>query len=271
MQLIRHDIEVRGRDVPVYETNPSGTRSLLFLHGFARDPRDYAPLLRCLGEEHGYRVLAPFLYANGSLRGAPRSLWGAVALSEACALALHGRGALSGDYTVVGHSTGGAVAHCLAGSSPRPGAIVALNPVFPVAYGAGGFLPRGLHILARQLGGRTAPPARACGQLLLGGDRQLGNLLGAPSANLALARSLAGFELADYRRFYDARGHAGTTFQQPLRVLWAEGDEFFTPPRDLLPWLKLVFDAPSAQVLRRARGHEWPLFAPALAAAAIAA
>ncbi len=264
------NVRVVGQEIPVCEWRPEGAPTVLFLHGFGRPPAQYA-MASALAHLHGFRVLAPFLYPNNELAEPPRSFRACVALTRAVVRALEHEGELLPGYTVVGHSTGGGVAQCLADLQPRPGAILALNPVMPVPYGPMGFVARGALITANQLIGRSGPARRGWALTLRHGASMLANLARNPGASWALISSLAELQLQEYRLLYDASGSRGSRFRVPTAVFQSAGDEFFRLPDDLRAWMGLCFAHFELRQLRDVRGHEWPLMHPELAAQKVAA
>lgn len=270
MKPVPSQIRVAGQPIPIQSFGPGeGGPSVLFLPGFGRMPHHYEMLPR-LAEHHGVRVVAPFLTPNNAMPEPPRSFRACVALTRAVSSALAREGWIDAGTTVVGHSTGASVGLCLADLETPPAGILALNPVMPVTYSVGGFLGRSLRITARQLTGRTGPWWRGWSLLLRSGGSQLANLLRRPGVSWALARDLGELQLQEFRLLYDAMGSRGSRFRQPCTILQAEGDEFFRPPRDLRPWMGLVFERFDLRELRDPRGHEWPLMHPDFAAETIA-
>lgn len=263
-------IRVANQDVPIFEWGPPTGPTIVFLHGFGREPGHYAFLSR-LASEQGFRVVAPYLYPNNRLPEPPRSFRACVALTRAVLRELEARGELAEGYTLVGHSTGGGVAQCLANVHPTPGGILALNPLMPVAYGVWGFILRALRIALRQLTGRSGPAWRGLALQLGHGGSQLANLLRKPEASIALARDLSGFQLQEFRLLYDVSGSRGVRFDLPCAVFQSQADEFFRAPPDLRAWMGLVFEHFELRELRDVRGHEWPLMRPELAAQKVAA
>ncbi|MCP3986082.1 MAG: alpha/beta hydrolase [bacterium] len=258
-------VRVLGQEIPVCEWLPEGGSTVLFLHGFGRHPAQYG-MVHALARDHGFRVLAPFLYPNNALNEPPRSFRSCVALTRAVVRELEREGNLQAGYGVVGHSTGGSVAQCLADSTPRPNAILALNPVFPVKYGPWGFVARSACITGNQLLGRTGPAYRGWALTLRYGGKMLANLARKFEATWALASNLSRLQLQEYRLLYDSWGQRGVRFGVPTAVFQAERDEFFRVPDNLRAWMGLVFEHFELRQLQDVRGHEWPLMRPELAA-----
>jgi pimeloyl-ACP methyl ester carboxylesterase len=265
-RLDAHTLEVGDQRIPYHVIHPTGRHTILFLHGFARDPRDYRPYLEALAERTGARVIAPFIFANGRLRHPPRSVWACVATTRAFCEELARRGQLESGYEVVGHSTGGLVAQCLASMQPAPSRILAMNPILPVRFGPLAFVFRAILIALRQLTGRTAPISRAIGLSLRTGGRMLVSVLSDPKSAWALMRDISQFQMEDYRYHYDATGERGKRYPQPTTVLYATGDEFFEPRRDVIPWMRLCFDTFEFITMDGVEGHEWALLHPDRAA-----
>ncbi|MAE94538.1 MAG: hypothetical protein CL910_07765 [Deltaproteobacteria bacterium] len=270
MKRMTSRVRVAGQTIPVDEWRPQAGPTVVFLHGYGRRPEHYR-MLEHLAADQGFRVLAPFLYPNNALAQPPRSFRACVALTRALLQELASQDRLQGSYTVVGHSTGGSVAQCLANLHPTPGAILALNPVMPVAYGPWGFVTRAARIAANQLLGRSGPALRGWRLHLRHGGGQLANLLRRADVSWALAKDLSGLQLQEIRLLYDACGSRGVRFDLPSAVFQARGDEFFRVPSDLRAWMGLVFDRFELRELRDLRGHEWPLMHPELAAQKVAA
>ncbi len=270
MQPVPSQIPVAGQSIPIQSFGPArGASSVLFLPGFGRKPQHYELLPR-LADDHGLRVVAPFLTPNNALPDPPRSFRACVALTRAVCTQLAAEGLIDASTTVVGHSTGGSIGLCLADLETPPAGVLALNPVLPVTYSVGGFLARALRITARQLTGRTGSAWRGWSLLVRHGGSQLANLLRRPEVSWALARDLGELQLQEYRLLYDTTGNRGTRFRQPCTILQADEDEFFSLPRDLRPWMGLVFERFDLRELREVRGHEWPLMHPDFAAETIA-
>jgi hypothetical protein len=80
MSAERWTVHVRGEAVPMTTFRASGAvrGTLLFLHGYARQPLDYRLMLEELARR-GWTVHAPFLFANHRLRRPPTSFWAAAA------------------------------------------------------------------------------------------------------------------------------------------------------------------------------------------------
>ncbi len=263
-------VRVLGQEIPVCEWLSEGGPTLLFLHGFGRHPAQYG-MVHALARDHGFRVLAPFLYPNNSLAEPPRSFRACVALTRAVVRELQDDGVLLAGYSAIGHSTGGGVAQCLADATPRPGAILALNPVLPVTYGPSGFLARSACITGNQLLGRTGSAFRGWALMLRHGGMMLANLARKLDVTWALATNLSRLQLQEYRLLYDSWGQRGVRFDVPTAIFQSQRDEFFRIPRDLRAWMGLVFENFEIRRLRDVRGHEWPLMHPDLAAQKVSA
>ncbi len=65
---------------PAPEAAPEGRGDVLFLHGYARHPLDYRLVLE-EAARRGWRVVAPFLFANNGLQTPPRHFWSCAALA----------------------------------------------------------------------------------------------------------------------------------------------------------------------------------------------
>ena len=135
-------VRARGETVPVTLFEPARpTSDILFLHGYARHPLDYRLLLEeaC---RRGWRVVAPFLFANNGLRTPPRHFWACAALAARTVEALVRAGHLAPGAPAFGHSTGGAVSYTLARLDPAPAGVVAINPVQPSESSSPVFIAR---------------------------------------------------------------------------------------------------------------------------------
>jgi len=249
-------VRAAGEQVPVLDLG-EGPRTVVFLHGFSRPPSHYDFLLD-LARDHGVRVLAPFLYPNNRLKHPPETFAACVALTQAVVHAMGSEGLVGKDYAVVGHSSGGAVALCMASARPGPGSVLALNPLLPVRYGPLGFAWRACAILRNQLLGRTVPIGRAWSHLLAHGHEVAGNALRRPLVTWRLVRDLSRFELSELRALTGRSSSARRRFAIPARVVYAERDEFFRLPPDLPVWAGLVYEDFRAEIAVGVRGHEWP-------------
>jgi pimeloyl-ACP methyl ester carboxylesterase len=249
-------LRAAGEDIPVL-VQGEGTRTVLFLHGFSRPPAHYE-FLGDLAREHDCRVVAPFLYPNNRLKHPPETFAACVALTHAVIRAMAETGLLEDGYAVVGHSTGGTVALCLASARPAPGSVLALNPLLPVSYGPAGFAWRACAILRNQLLGRTVPVGRAWSHLLAHGSEVAANAMRRPLVTWRLVQDLSRFELSLLRALTDRSGRSGHRFAIPARLVYAERDEFFRLPADLPIWAGLVYEDFRAEIASGVRGHEWP-------------
>ena len=102
-------------------------------------------------------------------------------------------------------------------------------------------------------------------------DRRLRCLCAEQRAAWRLMRDLADFQVHALRILYDKSGKRGATRPQPASILYAPGDEFFELPPKLVPWMRLVFERFDLRLVREARGHEWLLMRPELAARRVGA
>jgi pimeloyl-ACP methyl ester carboxylesterase len=258
-------IEVDGQSVPVWE-RPAGAgagraRTLVFLHGLFRRPADYEPFLTDLARRlGGPRVVAPFFLGNNGLRRPPTSLAACQALARGLldALGMHP----SGEYDLVGHSTGATMALALASREPRPRAVVAINPILPTEHGVPGFLARGALITLKQVMGRAGPWGAGLGLALRTGLPFLATFASDLPASTQLIQSIAAFE-------WQQLEPAPAT---PVHLLLGAGDEFFTPAPDLEPALR-AGPFPTARVCRlpQENSHEWLLLRPDRAGELVAA
>ena len=255
-------VRVRGEVVPVTVVEPaSGGADLLFLHGYARDPRDYAALLECLARE-GHRVVAPFLFANGALRTPPVHFWACVALALRTAGRLVDEGRLAPGAPTVGHSTGGAVTLTLGAAPFAPRALVAINPVQPSEDPPLLFMLRSAWMNTKMALGLAGEGPRGRAILRETGGRFYGNWLRSPLRNYRLIGGLRAFDHDALSRWYRRRG----AFDGPATVLYGHGDEFYPSVEGMREGLGAVFPRFALEELLDQNSHEWLLLRPERAA-----
>lgn len=254
-------VDVRGERVPVTVLGGGGAPAprgdLLFLHGYARHPEDYGSLLEGLAAE-GFRVVAPFLFANGSLRRPPRTFWACAALARRTVDALVATGQLAKGAPVVGHSTGGAVAMTLGARGEPAGAIVALNPVQPSGRPSPLFMLSSAWMNTKMALGLAGDGRRARAVLAESGGRFYVNWFRKPVAAYQLIGGLRAYTYGRLARWYRGRVPSGVR----VRVVYGRGDEFYPRSEGLLPGLSGVFAAPEVVLLGAENSHEWMMFRP---------
>ena len=228
---------------------------LVFLHGYGREPRDYAPFLQELGGALHVPVRADFAYGAPALRLA--SFARAVSWTRAALPRLLAGG---DDYWLVGHSTGAAVALSLGALDPAPRAVVALNPAVRVpGWGPLFFLPRALRMTLRHARGLTGPEDRAHRLLDDTGARGARHFARNLIPNLRFLATLARVDLS--APFADGR-----RADYPVRVIRTTTDEFF----DRCPDPDLTARFTDARIdLLEAASHEWLLVEPERATAEV--
>ena len=270
MQRQTNFVQVAGQQIPVDEWRVEGGPTLVFLHGFGRPPCHYE-FLQQLAAEQGFRILAPFLYPNNSLREPPRSFRACVALTRAVLRELERQGRLGDGYTLVGHSTGGSVAQCMGQPPPdarrdpraRPRPTRPLRPVgFPASCGA--------HRRQSATGTNRPDVARPVGssEVWRRPDHQpptaARSLLGLGPGSLPASASGVPTPLR-------CIGQPRRALRRPVHGAAGGGGRILPRASDLRAWMGLVFEDFEVRELRDVRGHEWPIMQPELAAQKVAA
>ncbi len=261
------DLAVSGESVPVLTIEPSPETvkgpltDLVFLHGYGRAPEDYRDFLSAIAAQ-GYRVVAPFLFANGGLRRGPVHFWSCMRLAHRTLERLIEGGQLAPGAPVIGHSTGAAVSLTTAKGPLRPRAIVAINPVQPSSGAAILFMARSAWMNTKMALGLAGDGARARRVLLDSGGRFWANWLRSPIRNFRLIGGLRAYDYESLARWY--RDLAPV--EAPAAVIYGHGDEFYPSPDGLRRGLERSFQ--TLRVIERPEqnSHEWLLFRPELAA-----
>jgi len=253
-------VRVRGEDIPVTTFGASGGRPLLYLHGYARHPLDYRLALEEVARR-GWRVVAPFVFANHRLRRPPTSFWACAALGRRTREALVAAGVVAHDTPVFGHSTGGAVALTLGATpttTPPPPRILAVNPVQPSQRNVVSFLLRSAWMNTKLALG-VAGNGRL-GRLVLreSGVRFYGNWLRDPRRGLALIDGLTRYSYPRLERWFDGVPNAATH----ARVLFGAGDEFYPASDGFEAGLARVFERCDVRRLANENSHEWLMIRP---------
>ncbi|MDG1051530.1 MAG: alpha/beta hydrolase [Planctomycetota bacterium] len=254
---------VRGESVPVTVVEPppgaalEERRDVLFLHGYARHPLDYRLVLE-EAARRGWRVVAPFLFANNGLRTPPRHFWSCAALAARTVDALVAEGTLSSGAPVFGHSTGAAVGYTLARLDPAPAAILAVNPVQPSSRSPLAFMARSAWMNTKMFTGLSGDGPLARAVLAEGAGRFYRNWLSRPGPAFELIGGLRAFRYDRLARWI--RGAPGA--EVPVRVLYGCGDEFYPDHSGLEPGLRQAFSQASVEVLEEENSHEWLLYRP---------
>jgi len=247
--------------VTVVEPPPGGAREgagdVLFLHGYARHPLDYRLVLE-EAAERGWRVVAPFLFANNGLRTPPRHFWSCAALAARTVEALNRGGVLTPGAPVFGHSTGGAVSYTLARLDAAPSAILAINPVQPSSSASVAFMARSAWMNTKMFTGLSGDGPTARAVLAEGAGRFYRNWLRRPVPAFQLIGGLRAFGYGRLARWIgEDRGR-----DVRVRVLYGCGDEFYPGHGGIEAGLRDAFSRVSVEVLAEENSHEWLLFRP---------
>lgn len=260
-------VVARGKSLPVWVFGepgaPPGPTDLLFLHGYARDPRDYTDFLKEVATL-GHRIVAPFLFANGGLKSPPIDFWACAALAQRTLEALRSAKLIDPTAPVFGHSTGGAAALALGRVEPRPRALVAFNPVQPATGPPCGFMARSAWMNVKMALGLAGSGRRARKVLLKTGGRFYVNWLRSPIDNFRL---IGGLRAYDYESL--SKWHGGPC-PVPATVAYGHGDEFYPSGTGLESGLKKAFVRSEVVQLPEENSHEWLLFRPERAAGILA-
>jgi pimeloyl-ACP methyl ester carboxylesterase len=250
-------VRIRGEDVPLTTFGEPHARPLLFLHGYARHPLDYRLALEEVARR-GWRVHAPFLFANHRLRRPPRSFWASAALGRRTLEALISAGRIPHDTPVFGHSTGGAVALSLGAVPAPPPRILAVNPVQPSERHVVSFVLRSGWMNTKLALG-IAGDGRLGRQVLCeSGVRFYANWLRDPRSGLALIEGLTRYSYPRLERWFDGTPNAATR----ARVLYGAGDEFYPASEGLEAGLARVFAHLDVRRLADENSHEWLMIRP---------
>ncbi len=242
---------------PAPEAAPEGRGDVLFLHGYARHPLDYRLVLE-EAARRGWRVVAPFLFANNGLQTPPRHFWSCAALAARTVEALRREGLLSPAAPVFGHSTGAAVSYTLARLDPAPAAILAINPVQPSSSPPLAFMARSAWMNTKMFTGLSGDGPLARAVLGEGAGRFYRNWLSRPRPAFELIGGLRAFRYDRLARWVGGAQGA----EVPVRVLYGCGDEFYPDHRGLEPGLLQAFSRASVEVLEEENSHEWLLYRP---------
>lgn len=250
-------LRVRGESVPVTTFGAPDVPPLLYFHGYARHPLDYHLALDEVARR-GWRVVAPFLFANHRLRRPPTSFWACAALGRRTREALITAGVIAQDTPVFGHSTGGAVALTLGAASPPPPRILAVNPVQPCERHVASFMLRSAWMNTKLALG-VAGDGRL-GRLVLreSGVRFYANWLRDPRSGLALIEGLTRYSYPRLERWFNGAPNAATR----ARVLYGAGDEFYPASDGLEAGLARVFQHLDVRRLAEENSHEWLMIHP---------
>lgn len=250
-------MRVRGEDVPVTTFGAPGAPPLLYFHGYARHPLDYRLALEEVARR-GWRVRAPFLFANHRLRRPPTSFWASAALGRRTREALVAAGVVALDTPVFGHSTGGAVALTLGAAPAPPPRILAVNPVQPSERHVVSFVLRSGWMNTKLALG-VAGDGRLGRQVLReSGPRFYANWLRDPRRGLALIEGLTRYTYPRLLRWFDGVPNAATR----ARVLFGAGDEFYPASEGLEAGLGRVFEQFDVRRLADENSHEWLMIRP---------
>lgn len=254
-------VVARGERIPVTILEPDGPASdVLFLHGYARHPLDYRELLMRFVRS-GHRVVAPFIFANGSLERTPIHFWSCAALAQRAIEALVAEGRLARGAPAFGHSTGGAVCLAMGGSGLEPSALVAVNPVQPSRALSPLFVIRSAWMNMKMALGLAGDGPAARRVLSESGGRFYMNWLRSPVRNYRLIAGLRAYDHDKLRRWAAGR----PSFAGPATVLYGHGDEFYPSCDGLQVGLEAVFDDFVLEELPEQNSHEWMMFRAELA------
>ena len=226
---------------------------LLFLHGYGRPPRDYAPLLDELRQD-GFTIHAPFLFGNHGLAEPPLTV--AEAYERTLAF-LEAEGIE--DYCALGHSTGGGIALLLTASGRPPRAVSSLCPIRRVEYGWPAFVLRSLRLNGKHWLGLSGAPRAGWRLELETGLRYNVNMLRKPGAMVRFLQDLVRFDLPQWLE---------TPSSIPVQVVHAQGDEFFDDYEGYEEMLRSAFSSVQLERLDEP-SHEYCLLKPAQAASAV--
>lgn len=262
------DILVAGENVPVMILDPAADapgahlQDLVFLHGYGRPPQDYRDFLGAVAAE-GYRILAPFLFANGGLQRGPVHFWSCMRLAHRTIERLMQEGMLAAGAPVIGHSTGAAVSLTMAKGPLGPRAIVAINPVQPSRTASVFFMARSAWMNTKMAVGLAGDGARARQVLLDSGGRFWANWLRRPIRHFRLIGGLRAYDYGSLARWYQDL----VPVEVPAAVVYGHGDEFYPSAEGLRAGLEKSFRTVEVIEREEQNSHEWLLVRPELAAA----
>jgi len=206
----------------------------------------------------GWRVHAPFLFANHRLRRPPTSFWACAALGRRTHEALIAAGAYTRDTPVFGHSTGGAVALTLGAAPTPPPRVLAVNPVQPSDRHVVSFVLRSGWMNSKLALG-VAGDGRLGRQVLReSGARFYANWLRDPRRGLALIEGLTRYTYPALQRWFGGARNSVTR----ARVLFGAGDEFYPASEGLDAGLARVFEHADVRRLADENSHEWLMIRP---------
>ena len=257
----RETVVVRGETVPVTivaaRPGAESRGDALFLHGYARHPLDYGDLLHEVARR-GFRVVAPFLFANNGLHHPPTTFWACAALARRTAQALRNAGLLDAGAPVFGHSTGGAVGLTLGTLDPAPPGLFAINPVQPSSRRAPSMMMSSAWMNTKMGLGLAGEGHRARRVLRDSSGRFYGNWLRKPRAAVGLIGGLRAYTYERLLRWYEPHVPSGV----PVRVVYGVGDEFYPSTDGLEEGLGRVFSHCDLVRLETENSHEWLMIRP---------
>lgn len=217
---------------------------IFFLHGLGYKPDYYETLLEKLSEFH--EVFAPHAYGLNRLNPQPTTIEQYAEFSLEFSQRMHP----GAKVHYIGHSLGGGVAIAAASESSDISDVVALSPLLPVKFGPFGFVPRAVHKRLIELSGISSEEgesSRAFAASIT--PEYLANILRNIKSSYALINSICGFQ------------YQNVSVSQPLLVLQADEDEFFTlTERNRI----LLIDIAKNVEIRtlKNKNHDWPILWP---------
>ncbi len=250
-------VHTRGEDVELTTFGVEGAPPLLYLHGYARHPRDYRLALEAVARR-GFRVVAPFLFANHRLRRPPRSFWACAALGRRVRAALITDGRVAASTPVFGHSTGGAVALTLGAAPEPPPRILAVNPVQPSERHPVSFVFASGWMNTKLAFGRSGSGRVGRQVLRESGPRFYANWLRRPCDGLALIEGLTRYTYPRLDRWFGGVRNETTR----VRVVYGAGDEFYPSGAGLAAGLGRVYTDVDVRSLEDEDSHEWLMVKP---------
>lgn len=261
------DLSVAGERVSVVTIRPEvdvptrPLQDLVFLHGYGRAPEDYRDFLAAIAAL-GYRIVAPFLFANGGLQRGPVHFWTCMRLAHRTLGRLMEEGRLSPGAPVIGHSTGAAVSLTMAKGPLCPRAIVAINPVQPSSTAPVFFMARSAWMNTKMALGLAGDGPSARRVLLDSGGRFWANWLRRPIRHFRLIGGLRAYDYESLARWYRDL----VPVEVPAAVIYGHGDEFYPSPEGMQAGLERSFRTVEVIEREEQNSHEWLLFRPELAA-----